>query len=339
MEAHPLAGRHPPAGAGTPKPRAACSGWASAVRYSGAVADVRTEGAHAPDFEETVSAAGVTLHVEHFRPQGEPRGAVVFVHGFSSHAGLYRHVARAFGAEGLAVTAFDCRGHGRSSGQRGYAARFSQFVDDLDAVVARSRAAFPGLPLVVMGHSHGATIALEAVLSGRLQPQRLVLATPYLGLRMQVPAWKLRLGAFTSRVWPTLALANGIRGEDVSRNPAVVAGFWKDPLVHHVATARWFHEVCAAQRRILAAADRLAVPTLLLVAGEDRLVLNDACMGLAAAAPRFIHLHRFETLYHELFLEPEWAEVVSEINRWLRAPAGDPAGSHATLPAILSSSP
>jgi lysophospholipase len=309
-----------------------------ALQYIERVAEALAPGARAPDIEETVSGGGADLHVEHFRPRGEPSAALIAVHGFTSHAGLYRHVAHALSAEGLAVTAFDCRGHGRSSGRRGYAARFSHFVDDLERVVERSRATFPDLPLVVMGHSHGATIALDATLSGRLQPARLVLATPYLGLGMKVPAWKRHLGALGSRVWPTLALANGIRPQDISRNPAVIAGFWKDPLVHHVATARWFHEVCAAQRRILGAAAGLAVPTLVLVAGEDRLVLNDACLALAAAAPRFVRLHRFERLYHELFLEPEWAEVVREINRWLRSPASaasDPDGSHAPLPAIL----
>ena len=88
----------------------------------------------------------------------------------------------------------------------------------------------------------------------RLHPDRLVLAAPWLQLAMKVPRWKLSLGALTSRFWPTLALANGIRAEDVSRNPEVLANFWKDPLVHHVATARWFAEATAAQRRILGAA-------------------------------------------------------------------------------------
>ena len=100
----------------------------------------------------------------------------------------------------------------------------------------------------------------------------------------------------------------------------MVASFWKDPLVHHVATARWFAEATAAQQRILATAAQLDVPTLLLLAGADRIVVNDASSALAARAPSFIQLHRFDGLFHELFLEPEWPEVVAEIRAFL-APA------------------
>jgi lysophospholipase len=312
----------------------------SAVRYIPIVAEAVK--IRAPDREEMVAARDVLLHVEHYRPAEAPRALLVAVHGFSSHAGLYRHVATALSEVGLAVTLFDCRGHGRSTGRRGYATRFGDFLDDLDLIVARAQATFPGLPLYLMGHSHGGTIALDAVLSGRVRPERLVLAAPYLALSMRVPAWKRRLSGVTSRLWPTLALPNGIKPEHVSRNPKVLAGFWQDPLVHHVATARWFEEVCAAQRRILEAAARLAVPSLVLLAGDDRVVLNDSCLSLAAAAPRFIRLHRFEGLFHEVFLEPEWAEVVREINRWLSTSLtteGDRDGSSPTLPAILSASP
>jgi alpha-beta hydrolase superfamily lysophospholipase len=271
-----------------------------------------------PDREIRVEAAGdIVLQLEQFDPPEALRAHLVIVHGYSSHAGLYRHVAAMLAASGLAVTTFDCRGHGRSSGRRGHAHRFTEFLDDLDLVLTRARAAAPQLPLYLLGHSHGAVILLDAVLAQRVRPDRMVLAAPWLQLAMKVPWWKLQLGAFTSRFWPTLAMANGIRPEDVSRNPEVLENFWKDPLVHHVATTRWFAEATAAQRRILAAAAQLGVPTLLLVAGADRIVVNDAASVLAEAAPRFIRLRRFDGLYHELFLEPEWREVVTEVSRFL----------------------
>jgi alpha-beta hydrolase superfamily lysophospholipase len=265
------------------------------------------------------AGGGITLHLEQVIPE-RPRAHVVMVHGYAAHAGLYRHVTQVLAADGLAVTGFDCRGHGRSSGRRGYATRFTDFLDDLDRVVARVRESAPHLPLYLVGHSHGATIVLDAVLSRRQRPDRMVLAAPWLELAMKVPRWKRTLGALTARFWPTLALANGIRAEDITRNPEVIANFWKDPLVHHVATARWFAEATAAQQRILASAAQLDVPCLVLLAGADRIVVNDASSSLAAHAPRFIRLHRFDGLFHELFLEPEWPEVLKEIRRFL-APA------------------
>lgn len=266
---------------------------------------------------QLATGRGITLHLERYLP-AEPRAHVLLVHGYASHCGLYRHVGEAFAADGLAVTAFDCRGHGRSTGRRGHATRFRDYLDDLDRVIDRVGGSAPGLPLYLVGHSHGATIVLDSVLSRSQRPDGMVLVAPWLQLAMPVPRWKLRLGALTARIWPTLALGNGIRGEDISRNPEVLANFWKDPLVHHVATARWFAEATAAQRRILDTAAQLDVPALVLLAGADRIVVNDASEMLASRAPRFIRLQRFDGLFHELFLEPEWREVVAEILRFLR---------------------
>ena len=94
--------------------------------------------ARKPDLEETLTTAdGLALHVERFHPAGAgPLAAVVMVHGFSAHCGAYRHVAGALADAGFAVTAFDCRGHGRSQGRHGYVQRFTDYDDDLHRVLA-----------------------------------------------------------------------------------------------------------------------------------------------------------------------------------------------------------
>ncbi len=240
------------------------------------------------------------------------------VHGYAAHCGLYRHVGAALAGHGFAVTAFDCRGHGRSGGRRGFVRRFDEYLDDLQAVADRAQGLTPG-PLVLLGHSHGATIALDLVLRRKAQPHRLVVAAPFLALAMAVPGWKRVLGGAMASVWPTLAMANGIRAEDVSRNQTVLDNFWLDPLAHHIGTARWFAEVRAAQGRILAAAAQLRVKTLLITAGQDRIVSTEEALRFAAAAGPIVQIRRYDALFHELFLEPERDQVIDDIAAWLRA--------------------
>jgi alpha-beta hydrolase superfamily lysophospholipase len=296
-----------------------------------------------PDREETLTAPrGIGLHLEHFAPRGTPRSVLVTVHGYAAHAGLYRQVGATFAAAGIATTAFDCRGHGRSTGRRGHCRRFTDYVDDLELVVAAARAAHPELPWGLLGHSHGALIALEAVLAGRLRPDRLVMAAPYLALTMKVPAWKLALAPLISLLWPSLAMASGIPAEDVSRNPEAVERQRTDPLIHHVATSRWFLEARGAQARARAAAAGLATPTLMLIAGRDRIVDNTAAEDFALAAAPVTTVRRYEHLFHELLVEPEWPEVLADISHWLCAPpqprAHPPEASDKT-PAIIQPSP
>jgi len=286
----------------------------------------------APSSETTVTTAdGLSLHVEHFLPDSPPTGALVIVHGFSTHVDPYRHVAGAAAGAGLATTLFDCRGHGRSQGRRGHVDRFSDFVADLDLVVARVREHWPALPLSLAGHSHGALVSLAYLLGGDPGAERLAgrptqpaqgsvrslaLVAPFFDLRLKVPAIKRALAGPLGRLWPTLAMGNGIQGSEISRTPEVQAGFYTDPLIHHVATPRWFNEVRATQAWARAAARELKTPTLILMAGEDRLVSNEATLAFAQAAGAIAEMKRYDNLFHEMFLEPEHQQVIADLVRW-----------------------
>jgi lysophospholipase len=272
-----------------------------------------------PDFEQSLVRPGLELHVEHYRPQGPERLALVMVHGFSAHCGLYRHVGTALAAQGIAVTQFDCRGHGRSGGRRGHIDDFADYLDDLGAVVTWARQKDARLPLALLGHSQGGAISLAFVLDKTRadKPERLVLLAPWLRLKMKVPAPKRAAANVVARILPTFSMPNGIVAENLSRNPLVTAGFDKDPLVHHVASAGWFMATLRAQARIRREASELTVPTLLLLAGDDRIVANDANHAFARGAGAVVEVRTYDSLFHEMFLEPEADVVVADIASWL----------------------
>ena len=133
---------------------------------------------------------------------------------------------------------------------------------------------------------------------------------------MKVPAIKRALSGPLGFLWPTLAMSNGVKAADVSRTPEAQAGFDADPLVHHVATSRWFNETLAAQARVMEAAPRLTTPTLMQLAGDDRLVSNDAALQFARDAGSIVEVKVYDNLFHEMFLEPERDAVIAELIRW-----------------------
>jgi alpha-beta hydrolase superfamily lysophospholipase len=273
-----------------------------------------------PDLETSLPRGQVALHVEHFRPRGRQQLAVVMVHGFSAHCGLYRHVAARLAVQGIAVTGFDCRGHGRSGGRRGHVGDFADYLDDLAAVAAWTRARAPALPWALLGHSLGGTIALAYTLDDRRaeKPCALVLAAPWLKLRMPVSAPKRVAAKVTARVLPTLSMPNGLRAEEISRNPEVHVGFYQDPLIHHTASAGWFMATLRAQAHLRTHPEKLRVPCLMLLAGDDRIVANEASLAFArSACSTIIDVRSYEHLYHELLLEPEAESVIADIAAWL----------------------
>src|SRR5688500_19660371 len=83
------------------------------------------------------------------------------VHGYGDHAGRYVELMTWLAGRGVGCHAFDFRGHGRSTGRRGFVRRWEEHLDDLRAFLdlPELRHDSPGdPPLFVLGHSHGGLV-------------------------------------------------------------------------------------------------------------------------------------------------------------------------------------
>jgi alpha-beta hydrolase superfamily lysophospholipase len=196
-------------------------------------------------------------------------------------------------------------------------------LDDLARVIDAVRAAQPG-PLVLLGHSMGGLIAARFVAEG-LQPQAaawrreieaLVLSSPALAADMNA-VQKLLL-ATLGTLAPNLAVGNGLNPSWVSRDAAVVRAYVADPLVHDRITPRLARFILDSGALVRGLAPRWRVPTLLMWAGSDRCVAPRGSAEFAAAAPpALVQSQRFDPLFHEIFNEPERAQVFERLLRWL----------------------
>lgn len=116
------------------------------------------------------SSTGARLHVYGAAPAA-PRAILVLAHGMVEHAGRYRRLARAAADHGIAFYAADHRGHGSTEAPDArlgiFAARdgWKAIIEDVMAVRAEALRRHPGLPVVLMGHSMGGLLALNAVIS------------------------------------------------------------------------------------------------------------------------------------------------------------------------------
>lgn len=260
----------------------------------------------------------------HDWPHAAPRGTVLIVHGLGEHGGRYAHVAAQLNAWGWRVMAHDHRGHGRSGGERGRIASDDALQRDLSLVIDAARAGSTG-PLLLLGHSMGGLIAARFVAEGLLaapapwhrEVDGLVLSSPALAIEMN-PVQKLLL-ATLGPLAPNLAVANGLNPAWVSRDPAVVAAYVADPLVHDRITPRLTRFIVDGGEFVRGVAPRWRVPTLLMWAGSDRCVAPSGSAEFAAAAPKAVlQAQVFEPLYHEIFNEPEQAQVFTRLQAWLQ---------------------
>jgi alpha-beta hydrolase superfamily lysophospholipase len=265
---------------------------------------------------------GLQLHLQHW--QAVPsKGTVLIVHGLGEHIGRYDHVALALNTAGWRVAGHDQRGHGKSPGARGALATPDSLLADLALVIDRVRASHPG-PLVLLGHSMGGAVAARFVAEA-LSPSPAAWSRPVDGLVLSSPALDAGMGAAQKALLavlgpllPNIALGNGLKPEWVSRDPAVVAAYIADPLNHDRITPRLARFIVDAGAGALRRAATWRTPTLLLWAGADRCVAPAGSAAFAAAAPAdVLTAQRFPALYHEIFNEPEQAEVLAALTGWL----------------------
>ena len=210
------------------------------------------------------------LHAR-WRPAAAERGAVLVLHGYGEHSGRYERLFTALNTHGHSCLGIDYRGFGQASGRRAFVRRFDEYLDDvqwgLDEL--RQRAEHPP---VLLGHSQGGLIAALYTIERAPPLAGLVLSSPALRFSLRVPAWKRALAHVLSTAWPTFALPSEVDARDLIRDEEVRQALREDPLVVRVGTARWYTESLRAQRRALAGAGRVTTPTLLQVAGSDRVV-------------------------------------------------------------------
>ena len=86
---------------------------------------------------------------------------VVLIHGIGEHAGRYARMAEYFEKEKIAIVSMDLRGHGRSGGKRGHCAPREDVLADIDALICHAQELYPGVPVVMYGHSMGGNITLD----------------------------------------------------------------------------------------------------------------------------------------------------------------------------------
>jgi len=256
-------------------------------------------------------------------PAAGAHGTIVIVHGLGEHAGRYAHVAARLNASGWTVVGYDQRGHGTSPGPRGRLAAGDDLLADLAAVIDDARRDSPRR-LALLGHSLGGLVAARFVAGGLESPRppwqrdvdALVLSSPALDIGMT--GAKRALLATLEKVTPNLGIGNGLDATGISRDPAVVAAYRADPLVHDRIAPRLVRFLADAGPIVRRLAPRWRVPTLLLYAGSDRLVVPAGSAAFAAAAPAgTVTTRPFASLFHEIFNEPEQDEVLGVLTAWL----------------------
>lgn len=241
---------------------------------------------------------------------------VLIVHGLGEHCLRYQHVAKALNAKGFNVFAFDLRGHGQSSGERGLITNISEYLEDVKCVKAN----VPNhLPFFMIGHSMGGLITLQYLLDQSPFPLKgVVLTSAALEVGADITPFKqfvIKLLAFISPKFKTVKLDP----TSISRDSNTVQNYINDPLIYHDAgKAGLGVALLSAIKNIKLRFSNLAYPVLLMHGTADTLTNPEGTKALyAQSVSQDKTLKLWEGAYHELFNETNQTEVIDYMTAWI----------------------
>lgn len=258
----------------------------------------------------------VLLHVLELAAYGEPRGAVTFVHDAGDHGGRYAGLAVELARGGWAVALPDLRGHGKSEGERGHTNGIKEIVRDLSDVQDHLAYRQPDAPKVLVGQGLGALWALAYACEKPDGVAALVLVSPLLDPRFELPEKAGGLRGLFKKVLPTSPGRTGWTAEQRTSSPSAQAALRSDKDAHGVVTLRAGEEALEAARRYVPKIGALPMPVLVLAGGQDAIAPGDRARALKSAR---VDVEVFDGLRHDLFHEAGTPDVIARLSSWLDA--------------------
>jgi alpha-beta hydrolase superfamily lysophospholipase len=262
-------------------------------------------------------------HYRRFDPVGPRRADIVVLHGIQSHGGWYEYSCAKLRDAGFAVWFLERRGSGLNPQARGDTPNFRRLLDDVAEFLRTF--AVSGHPTYRRTPLHLAAISWGGKLALGLQRRHPGLVD---GLMLLCPGFFPQVGVSFARRLAILGarLVDPVRMFPIPLNDPdlfTATPRWRDfirndPLALHQASARFLVESVRLDRYLRRAARHVTVPTLLLLAGHDRIIRNDKTHTF---------FHRFPTTdknvitypeaHHTLEFEPEPDRFIAEMVRWL----------------------
>ncbi|CAA0115181.1 Monoacylglycerol lipase [Halioglobus japonicus] len=265
-------------------------------------------------------AAGRSIYFQCWAPEVAPKAVLLVAHGAGEHSARYRSLAQFFTGHNFVVAALDHSGHGYSEGIPGHIGSFDDYLTDLSTFHRQISEQFTALPVILLGHSMGGLIACNYLLRHQAEFVGAVLSGPAIMTDLEPGFVQMSLLRLLAVLMPWLGMLK-LDPAGVSRDPKVVEDYIADPLVHHgKMSACMLRELFSGMHMVQTKAADITLPILILHGGEDAMTSPQGSRFLQeniGSSDKTLKI--YPQLYHEIFNEPERAQVLDDVLTWCEA--------------------
>jgi alpha-beta hydrolase superfamily lysophospholipase len=261
---------------------------------------------------------GTTMLLRIWKPEGEPKAIVLGLHGLGSHSGRLAYLGERFASKGYTFYAPDLRGFGTFPGRKGHVESFSEYIEDMESLVAYMKLLHHDKKLYLFGHSLGAIFIIHYIVNHPGEADGIIIPAPAVSERLKVSGATRAIASLLSKLNVKMYFDNGLDHELISRNPEVVKDNREDPLRFDKATPRYAIEGLRASKDAFNSANKITAPVLVQQSGEDLILdpeRNKEFFDSIASEDKTWKL--YPDLYHEPYHEEGGEEVFADMFEWL----------------------
>ena len=251
-------------------------------------------------------------------PGTDPKAVVLLVHGLGEHCERYTALADALNNANYAVCSLDLPGHGQSEGVRGHIDKFSDFQEAVLSLRTKIKQWYPALSVFLLGHSMGGLISTHLLLEKQALFKGALLSGAAIQSPQVPPAWQLGIMKGIAMVAPKFG-ALTLDASSISRDPAVVEKYMRDPLVNKgKLSARLLVEMFNTMNECKQRAEEIELPIRIMHGSCDVMAApegSELLHGRISSEDKEIEI--YEGLFHEIFNEPEGEDIYRQVVDWL----------------------
>lgn len=260
---------------------------------------------------------GYTLYYRTW-PTAQPKARLIILHGIRSHGGWYYRSCELLARAGYEVHFLDRRGAGLHTAKRGDAPGFRRLLDDVIEFATEQRRKNAWLPTVVVGISWGGKLAAALPYRKPWLVDGVALLCPGLKPLIQPPlAQRLRI-ALARMLRPSKYFPIPLNEPELfTDSPSAQQFIDEDRFGLKLATARFLFASFGLDVYLRRAVKGLTVPTLLMLAGRDKIINNAKTREFMLGAGREVQVIDYPEAAHTLEFEADGHPYLNDLCQWI----------------------
>ena len=277
---------------------------------------------------------GAELFYRAWIPRERTDKTILLFHRGHEHSGRWQQTVDLLGLQDIAVFAWDARGHGRSSGERGAANNFADVIRDVDAFARHisERYKIPFENMIVLAHSLAA-VSVAAWVHDYAPPIRaMILATAAFHVKLYVP-FAIPFLRMKQKLFGPGQVKSYVKSKLLTRDQEQGAHYDADPLIFRQIAVNVLLDLSDTADRLIADAGAIQTPTLMIGAGRDWVVsLKAQREFFNRLSSSLKEMEIYPAAYHAIFHDQDRHLVVHRVRKFVRERFAEPV----TQPSLLN---